>query len=245
MRFLLFFLIFFTASTFVFSGANSKINTNWLSDWEKRELTDDGIASRCRQHKSELYECHFELEAQISLKSLIAINTDVDGLKNWMANVMTSENVDPSLSKTDYHVYNTYSFPGAVSRDSITHSIVTQNPTTLAITLAFTTDSKIKAKPENLSKHFRFPFIKGAWVFTPLSNGNTKIGYTNIGIPGGYVQKFMKTLYNIGAYDASINTIRDMLIKAKESQYQNAEVDYVKLPVSVETLKHNQLTVVN
>mgnify|MGYP000500496090 CR=1 FL=1 len=217
-------------SSFCLADTPAPENGNWNTGWEAKEITDDGITTTCREHKTELNECKFELETDLSVRSLIALNTDIDNLKRWMANVMTSENVAPSPSNADYHAYVTYAFPGAISRDSITHGVVTSDPETQAVTLTFTSDHKNTSKPKELSKHFRFPFVKGSWIFTPLASGKTKIEYTNIGIPGGYVQKFMKTIYNLGAYDASMKTVRDMLEIAKESQYQNAVVDYVTLP---------------
>jgi len=208
-----------TASISANSNADKK---KWKSEWQTGK-TEDGITSECRMHTSGIKQCKLVVLTNLSVDSLVAVNIDGPNLKNWMANVMASETVEPA-SEMNYYMYMTYHFPGARNRDSVTHSIVTKDSKSNSVTLKYGSE-KNAAKPKDL-RFVRFPAIKGEWVFTQLPNGKTKVEYTNIALPGEYVQKVLAIFYNMSSLNSAFETMRNLLVEAKKPKYLNARLNY-------------------
>jgi hypothetical protein len=140
-----------------------------------------------------------------------------------MENITVSEPFDVQ-SQFNYKMYSQYNFPGARNRDSVTHSTITKDPENNTIRLDFKS-VKHPDKPKDLS-FVRFVAIKGFWEFSTLANGQTKIVYQNIGLPGEYVQKVLYPLYNFSTREAGAKTVVNLLSEAKKDKYQNLKLNY-------------------
>lgn len=199
----------------------------WLSDWEfARE--ESGIKAECRQHKSKINQCRFNLQTDLPVNALAAINVDPDNLYKWMANVVSSERIEPSFDTFNYHVHSKFSFPGARARDAVTRTSAQILPGG-GFELHFQTTKNPKAlrnTEDKYDEYVRFEAMKGVWRFTPLANGKTDVYYENIGLPGGIVQNTpLYLVYNHGALDASFRTILDMIEAAKAPQYMHFKLE--------------------
>jgi len=224
-------------------------NSNYLTDWEFKEKTKDGIKSECRQHVSKMFHCRFSLTTETPLNALVAINTEPNNLFKWMEGAKVTEQIAPSPSRIDYHVFTEFTFPWPLSnRYAVTRTKVTKDPATNAVTVSFKTPSH-EAMPglrkdlvikyeENKKDFTKFSYIKGSWVFTKQASGKTLVSYESIGLPAGNIESFIegadglvnKTMADIftdGAYEASLKTIRNMLEMSKEPQYINAVIDFI------------------
>lgn len=197
-------------------------NKKWLSDWEESEAYEN-VQIECRQHISKINECRYTTYSDLSPDALLAVNIDGPNLKNWMANMLHTEQFDIK-SPFNYKVYTTYNFPGARNRDSVTHSIVTFDEAKKSVRLQFKS-VKHPDKPKDL-RYVRFPAITGFWEFTELPSGQTKIVYQNIGLPGEYVQKVLYALYNYSTKEAGAKTVVNLLSEAKKPEYMSMKFDY-------------------
>jgi len=205
----------------------------WKSQWAF-EREDDGITSECRTHISDIEQCKLTVITDDSVAALTEINVDSSNLSSWSHNIKTVRRLEGSSGKYDYRLLMTHLFTGALDRWSITHTTVDRDPKTGEVMLVFKLDNQTKEQPHYIkdnvvSEHVRFKYLAGYWKFTPLENGKTKIVYSSIGQPGGYVQKFMTPLYNIGALDTLYETVKKLLIDVKDAKYQKATLDAVPL----------------
>jgi len=221
-------LICLLASPLTYGDAK-QTSTIWLDDWSDPEIVD-GVKVECRQHKSRINACRYTAQTPLPPETLLAVNIDGPTLHQWMTNVMSTEVIE-KRSPFDYFLYTTFNFPGARNRDSVTHSLVRYDANKRSYELDFKT-AKHPNKPADL-RFVRFEHIVGKWEFKKTPGGS-EIVYTNLGLPGEYVQKMLFTLYNFSNREAGVKTINNLREHAQQDQYANAEADIQSILKSLE-----------
>lgn len=217
----IFMFIIMAASAVTFAN---ETHPKWLSDWELVEKRDDGLTMECRMHKTGIPQCRVVTYSTIAPEVLLNVNTDPNSLPKWMANCLTSEQFERD-SQHDYKMYMTWNFPGARNRDSVTHTTVTHSEDRRYWKLTF--GSIVHDKKPKTLEFERYIAIRGAWEFEEVSTGKTKITYTNIALPGGYVQKYLSSIYNVSYKQANIDTVDKLIayVTPRIAQYsRTAEV---------------------
>jgi len=197
--------------------------SNWLTDWEVKDK-DDGITIECREHKTKINECRYVTEVEnITVDALLAVNIDGPNLNSWTDNLISCEVIEKK-HPLDYQLYMKWSFPGAINRDSITHTTVTHDAKRGYSKLSFRT-VKNQKKPKDLS-FVRFQAMKGTWEFEDMHNGKTKITLTQIALPGEYVQSILYSLYNLSNRMSTRKTLVSLIDIAKTEKYRGIVIDY-------------------
>lgn len=212
-------LICLLAPSLSYADAKSK-RSIWLDEWSEAEIVD-GVTVECRQHKSRINACRYTANTNLPAETLLAVNIDGPTLHQWMANVMSTEVVE-KRSPFDYYIYTTFNFPGARNRDSVTHSTVRYDAKNQSYILDFKSATHPE-KPDDLT-FVRFEHIVGKWEFKKTAKGS-QVVYTNLGLPGEYVQKMLFSLYNFSNREAGVKSINNLLVHAQKEQYANAESD--------------------
>ncbi len=149
-----------------------------------------------------------------SLDSVLSVIADVSSYPRWLHNCRSAKTIKRvGENETFNHIITDMPWP-VVDRDSIVHSIKTQNDSTNQVTIKFA------AKPEMLNKlpkTVRITDMHGLWELTPLQNANLKILYQMSVDPGGSIPKW---LVNSLVVDIPFNTLNNLRRIAKEPQYK-------------------------
>jgi len=191
------------------------------STWELEKSEGDMKAS-CKIHKSGYKMCRMEVDVNHTLHELLAINTDPENLSTWMDTVKTSVQPHKS-SESDYVIYMTYDIPYPYyDRDSVTRSIITQDPKTKVVMLKFR--SVEGYVPENFELE-RMASLNGFWRYTPLSPNRTKVEYTLLAQPGG---NLVPLLANTKTLEVAWNTITAMIEQLASGKYRDQHLEYIE-----------------
>lgn len=198
----------------------------WLSDWQSIGQRD-GISGECRQHKSKINQCRMTTIVEADLSEITALLMDGDGVASWAPSTLSSEVIeDLSHKENEVTVYMTYNFPGASNRDTVTRSTATQDPHSKVVKIKFQS-LKIEGPKKDL-RLVRFPLMAGSWTLSPLGPKRTQVIHLNLSLPGGMVQKNLHYLYNMGAKDASFDTIEALKQAVQRPQYQDASLSFIE-----------------
>lgn len=214
------------ASTVLCSTMLRAQTPTWLSDWQSIGERD-GISGECRQHKSKINQCRMSTVVEADLSEITALLMDGSGVATWAPSTLSSEVIDALSAKAnEVTVYMTYNFPGASNRDTVTRSTATQDPQSKVVKIKF--QSLNIEGPKKDLRLVRFPLMAGSWTLTPLGPKRTQVVHLNLSLPGGMVQQNLHYLYNMGAKDASFDTIAALKQAVQRPQYQGASLSYIK-----------------
>lgn len=219
-RLLCFFLISFTclANAEATKGKTAQISNKWSSDWQE-ERSEDGVQAECRTHVTNINQCRYTTESDISSESLSAVIMDVSRFKEWAVSVIVSDQIVYDESDKDTYVYTVYQFSGAYNRDALTRYRKTDFPDLNRTKIDFiTVDKPVEKKDLRL---VRFPLMAGHWQFTKKPNGKTEIELLTFSLPGGMVQSVLYSLFNIGSLDAAFETMKAIQKQASLPEYMS------------------------
>ena len=150
-----------------------------------------------------------------SLNSVLSVIADASSYPRWLHNCKSAETIKRVGENEIYnHIVTNMPWP-VTDRDSVMHSIKTQDILTKQVTIRFF------AKPEMIDKlpnTVRITKIHGLWELTPLLNGQLKIIYQMSVDPGGSIPKW---LVNSLAVDIPYYTLKNLSRIAKETQYKS------------------------
>ena len=149
-----------------------------------------------------------------SLNSVLSVIADASSYPRWLYHCRSAKMIKiVSYDEVFSHVVTDMPWP-FIDRDSVIHSIKTQNVSTGKVTI------RISEKPEMIVKipnTIRISNINGLWELTPLQNGRLKILFQMSVDPGGSIPKW---LVNSMLIDIPFYTLRNLRRIANEPQYQ-------------------------
>ena len=154
------------------------------------------------------------VNVESSLKSVLSVIGDASSYPRWLHNCKSATTIKRvSENEVFNHIVTDMPWPVA-DRDSVVHSIKTQNNLTGQVSI------KMISKPElldKLPKAVRITDMQGLWELTPLENGQLKILYQMSIDPGGSIPKW---LVNSMVIDIPFHTLNNLRRMAKEPQYK-------------------------
>lgn len=196
----------------------SKTSNKWISDWSE-EPSKDGVFASCRTHTSNINQCRFTTESDLSVGALTAVVMDVNRFKDWAVSVLESDQIIYDKADKDIYVYTVYHFTGAYNRDALTRYRKTEFPDLNRTKIDFiTVDKPLEKKDLRL---VRFPLMAGHWQFTKKENGKTEIELLSFSLPGGMVQNVLYSLFNVGSLGASYETMNAIQQQARLPEYMS------------------------
>ncbi len=160
----------------------------------------------------------------IRLSSMVAAFDDTTSYTGWMHNCTESK----LLKKMNIHERITYTVTHAPwparDRDTIVHSYMSQDPESLAVTIAIT--SRADYMPRN-GKLVRIPYMKALWTFKPTMSGDVMISYQTVTDPGGYLPLWMM---NLSVIDLPYYTMAKFRNAIKDKKYMAAVYEVIQEP---------------
>jgi len=160
------------------------------------------------------------------LASVVALLADTDSFTQWYTDC--SENrILKKISNKEFITYfvNDSPFP-VMDRDSIMHTVISQDPTTKAVTFALTGQPKFIPEKDD---YVRIPKLAGAWIMTPVSETETDVVILMSSDAGGSVPAFLANQQVTVAPYKTLVKMKPMLEKPK---YKNASVDFESATVT-------------
>jgi hypothetical protein len=159
-----------------------------------------------------------------SLSSLMAAFDDAPAYPRWMHNCIEAR-VVKLISPSERYTYSATRAPWPVSpRDMVTHTVVRQDPKTLAVSL------EIHAAPDFLppvSGRVRIPTLDALWTFKPAGNGDVIVIYQLHSEPGGSLPP---GLANMAVTDLPYNTFIKLRNIVREEKYAKARFPQITEP---------------
>ncbi|GLQ30168.1 START domain-containing protein [Litoribrevibacter albus] len=206
------------AGSGLIAGMSSAFAAGWTLEKE-----DNGI-SAYTQFSQELGYNRVKLEMVVDapVESLVSINTDADGLNQWMESFDEVEVVKQD-AWYDYVLYVTYDFPFPYQdRDSLSRTLVYKKDNG-SVVVKFLLADEGKAQSDD---YIRMDYIDGAWEFIPLENHQTKVVYTSLVSPGGEGPKWVINAFSLDVPFTSFENLRE---KLKTYQPRNLSLDEVPM----------------
>ena len=159
-----------------------------------------------------------------SLSGMMAVFDDAPSYPRWMHNCIEAR-VVKKISLSERFTYSATRAPWPVSpRDMVTHTLVRQDPKTLAVTL------EIHAVPDYLppvSGRVRVPKLDALWTFSPGGNGGVLVTYQMHSEPGGSLPA---GLANMAVTDMPYNTFIKLRNIVREEKYAKARFPQITEP---------------
>lgn len=154
------------------------------------------------------------------LVSALAVIEDIKAYPQLLHKCKSARTVT-KVSETESIKYLVTDMPWPVKdRDTIVHSVLTQNKGTKQVQIQINAVSKgVELQPDML----RVTKMKGSWQLTPQKNGVTVAYEMNVD-PGGSIPKW---LVNTMAVDMPFNTLKNLQRLVKKAEYQKAKRSYI------------------
>ncbi|GEA60160.1 START domain-containing protein [Vibrio comitans] len=160
-----------------------------------------------------------EMTVESDLTTLMAVFNDVDVGTTWVENVDEMRLVKAS-SNMDNVTYAMTKAPWPVAdRDSVVHNHISQDPETLAVTI------KQQAVPDELPRtknKVRIETLHSTWVFTPISEKETRVTYQVFTEPGGSLPAWLVNKVAISQPYKTFQGLREM---SQKPDYQKSPVE--------------------
>lgn len=200
--------------------------------WElKIDNEVDGIKICYKTHPTGNVEFKGVVNINTSLNSIVALFSDVASIHEWLYRT-EKVSILKEISDHEFYTYtvNTMPFP-LKKRDLIVHSVLMQDPETLAVTI------KGKSEPGYLKRKKGFIRILAAetfWKFTPKKNGDIEVIFQGYGEAGGsipasiYRSTIFRWLVKSFLWKLPYSTLKNMKIIIKNEKYQTKTFPYIK-----------------
>jgi hypothetical protein len=192
--------------------------TNW-----KLEKNKNGVMVYTRSINGSSYK---EFKAVTTVKSslagVVAIFSAVPGFTGWM-DLCTEAKTLKKISDLENIGYYVSDAPWPCSdRDMVTHSTITQDTVTKAITI------NMEGMPDYIpskSGLVRIPKLRGFWKFVPKPGGTVEVTFQLHAELGGSVPAW---LANYSVVDNPFNTLVNFSEEIKKDKYQLQKFPYIK-----------------
>ncbi|MDH3326959.1 MAG: START domain-containing protein [Gammaproteobacteria bacterium] len=205
------------------------------SPWELEiEDKDVDIAIYYRKHNSGNIEFRGIAKVRASLNSLVSLLSDVDSMPDWVYNIEQAK-VLKKVSDVEAYTYvvNTTHFPFS-KRDSIVHTIISQDSSTLSVTInGQSVPDYIPESPD----YVRLTLVKSFWQFKPLENGMVEVIFQGMGEPGGSIvadishSKVFHWISKKLLWELPMISLKNMKQEIRKSKYHNKKYDFIREPV--------------
>ena len=201
---------------FVISGFAMAENSWQLSKDE------DGIQVHIRHNPAsaiKTFKGSMTLNSRLS--ALVAVIEDTQAYPRWLHNCKSAYTVK-KVGNNQVYNYVITGMPWPVAdRDSIVHSVLTQNKNNKQILIKLATAPKMVPLKQGM---VRIQTLTGRWLITPLKNGQVNVVYEMSVDPGGNIPKW---LVNAMSVDLPFYTLQKLRKLVKEDTYANALVENI------------------
>lgn len=184
------------------------------SDWELQK-EKDGIKVYTKTIAgSDLKAFKSTTEIDSSVESLVAVCKDVAAFPEWQEATKVAELLDNKQETVQIH-YLQFPAPWPVScRDNITQFTYNYNPKDQSVRVEFKTLPDYLPEKKDI---VRIRESSGYYLFTPLSNGKTKVTHSAHADPGGNIPTWLS---NNVMVDTPFKTLTKLKVQAKKAKYQ-------------------------
>jgi len=191
------------------------------SAWELSKQVD-GITVYVRNApNSELKSFKGVAAIPARLTSLLAAIEDVDAFPQLFYQCKSAKSLK-KVGDNEFYNYVVTGMPWPVSsRDSITHSIVSQDKKTKRVNIAINSEPNMIPQKAGI---VRIQKLSGYWQLTPLKDGTVEVVYELSIAPGGKIPTW---LINLLIVDTPFNTLKNLRELVKKSVYKNAKRDSI------------------
>lgn len=169
-----------------------------------------------------------------SLSACVALLRDVDAMPEWVHRTMMAK-VLHWVSDTEVYAYNISRTEWPLkTRDAIVHSVLEQDPDSLAVTIkgnsimSYDGDTLYDYK-SNEAQYIRMTKVESFWRFVPQGNGMIEVTFQGYGDPGGNISSpFFKWFLGLVVWESPYETLKKMHEIIGRSKYQTAQFDFIK-----------------
>ncbi len=179
------------------------------------ERDQEGMKGYCRTNtKSGFKYCKIEALLETTVDELMGINTDPEGLKEWMTTVAYSNQIE-RLSDTNYVNHLRYDVPWPFQdRESATRSIIKGFGNGGKRIEFKTVKNAIDVLPNNVEMEL----VIGYWQFEPVDQGVVNVEYATMVNPGGNLEPIF---YNLEALNIAWETMKGLKRVIDSGKYKN------------------------
>ena len=161
-----------------------------------------------------------ETRVKAPLHAMVALIADGPSFTHWYTDCSRNDEIkSPAPRESIMYFVNDSPFP-VMDRDSIIHTVVSQDPTTKAVKFA------MKGVPDFMpekSSYVRVPRLEGFWLMTPVNDQETDVVLEMATDTGGSVPSF---LANQQVTSAPYKTFVKMRTYVQKPRYLGAKVDF-------------------
>jgi hypothetical protein len=160
----------------------------------------------------------------VRLGSLLAVFDDTASYTRWMHNCIEAKLLK-LISPSERITYTVTHAPWPVwDRDIVSHTLVSQDPKTLAVSIRIT--GKADYLPP-VEKRIRVPRIEALWLLKPMASGDIEVFYQSHSEPGG---ELPAGLTNTASVDLPYYTLLKLRDIVKEEKYAKAVYPMITEP---------------
>lgn len=224
-------LILLTMSNSAWSrGAATDINNEWVLEAVDKEAD---VAVYYRTLKSGNIEFRGVTKISASLNSLVSLLHDVESMPEWVYNVERASVLEKVSDVEGYsYVLNRAHFPFS-KRDSVIHTMISQDPITLAVTIDGQSAADfIPASPD----YVRLTLVKSFWQFNPIKNGTVEVVFQGMGEPGGNIvadishSSVFQWISKRLLWELPMVSLKNMKQQIQKDKYRNKQYEFIKEP---------------
>lgn len=201
-------------------------------DWDKyfndKILPHDSIEVYYRYKNKDGYD-YLEFKGvtyiNSNLTTLSAVIRDVENMKKWVYNVEYAKST--LISDRERYTYIIHKSIGFIfkQRDSYVHSLISQNPYSLEVTIKGTSSPNDYPKAD---KYIRIQEGESTWKFIPISKHRSKVVFQGYANPGGWVSSpFLTPMAKRELWKLPYYTLKGLKTQVIESKYKKIEYSFI------------------
>ena len=169
-----------------------------------------------------------------SLSACVALLRDVDAMPEWVDRTIMAK-VLFRVSDTEVYAYNLSRMDWPLAnRDAIVHSVLEQDPDSLAVTikgsgiLQYNGETWYDYKAHE-QDYVRMTQVESFWRFVPLADGYVEVTFQGYGDPGGNISSsFFKWFLGFVVWQSPYETLKKMREIIGRDRYQSARLGFIK-----------------
>jgi len=159
-----------------------------------------------------------------TLRQLVAMQLHLASQPDWIQDCEKSELVK-RVSDREFYVYYVTHAPWPVdNRDYVLHSVIDQDPASLAVTVHFQGVDNMLGPTKNC---VRAAEVKGFWRFTPESGKQVKVEYQVHADPSGNVPAWLANSFVV---DQPYRTLQKLREHLNDPRYRKVNVGFIIEP---------------
>ncbi len=161
---------------------------------------------------------------QATLRQLVAMQLHLASQPDWIQDCEKSELVK-RVSDREFYVYYVTHAPWPVDdRDYVLHSVIDQDPASLAVTVHFQGVDNMLGPTKNC---VRAAEVKGFWRFTPEPGKQVKVEYQVHADPSGNVPAWLANSFVV---DQPYQTLQKLREHLDDPQYKDVKTGFIIEP---------------